>query len=640
MLGTVLKRLLPSRSRFFRTRFAHVYALYEKGDLARAERAAAAIGDAPRPDVDFLRGLISKRRGDMGQAAFHMDAAVAARAEEPAFRIGLADALFALGRYADALQHYDIALASERLDATARVSALRDAGRCHSNLGNVALASEYVRKALALAPDDPSIRNYLAIALYTEMRVDDARAALEPLVRMGAAGMRLRRALFLPTIYDSQAEMDAVRTRFSAELDEVLERDEPFLTDPPGQIAATAFHLAYHNRNNAALLAKLCRAVRHVYPDAAPRPLARRRRGRRIRVGFISTFFHLHSVGRTTIGFIRDLPRDRFSVHVVAIGARDDALRRGIEEAADVYVNLPRDLAAVRRALEEAELDVLVFADIGMDPLTYALALFRFAPVQAVSWGHSETSGLDTIDYFLSAAGVEIEGADTHYTERLVRPDAFFLGGYQRPSLPPALTRAELGLPQNGRLYACLQPVFKLHPDIDPVFARILERDEQAQILVMGPKPYPAARLRERLARALGENVSRIHLLEPMVQPRYHATLAAADVALDPLYFGGCNSSCEAMALGVPLVTLPGDHLHGRFTLGLYREMGVDTCVAKDADHYVELACRLAGDADLHEAVSRDLVARSAVLYDRKDITLAYADFLEQASAERLSAGI
>jgi predicted O-linked N-acetylglucosamine transferase (SPINDLY family) len=115
-----------------------------------------------------------------------------------------------------------------------------------------------------------------------------------------------------------------------------------------------------------------------------------------------------------------------------------------------------------------------------------------------------------------------------------------------------------------------------------------------------------------------------------MAQPRYHATMKAADVALDPLYFGGCNSSCEAMAFGVPLVTIPGDHLHGRFTLGLYREMGIETCVASDVDDYVERACRLAGDAELRAAVSRDIVERCDALYDRKDITLAYADFLEQ----------
>jgi protein O-GlcNAc transferase len=637
MLGAVLKRLLPRRLSLFRARFADVHALYEKGDLDRAERASRRIADAPPADVHFLQGLIAKKRGDMVRAALCMRAAVEARGDEPAFHLNLAEALFALGRYADALEHYDTVLASESLEGSARLSALRDAGRCHTKLGDMARGCEYFEEALAIAPDDLAVCNYLSTALHGEMRSEEGRAALEPLVRARGAGMRLRRALFLPAVYDNQAEIDSVRERFSRELDEVLERDEPHIADPAGQIAVTAFHLAYHNRNNAALLAKLCRAVRHIYPAAATSPSPARRRTGRLRVGFVSSFFHLHSVGRTTIGFIRDLPRDRFAVHVFAIDPRGDAMRQQIEKASDVYVKLARDFTSVRRALAEAELDVLVFADIGMEPLTYALALSRFAPVQAVSWGHSETSGLDTIDYYLSAAGVEIGSADAHYTERLIRPQAFFLGGYERPPLPPPMTRDELGLPDNARLYACLQPAFKLHPDIDPVFARLLERDEKAQILVMAPKPYPAARLRERFARTLGENAARIRLLPGMAQARYHATMRAADVALDPLYFGGCNSSAEAMAFGVPLVTLPGDHLHGRFTFGLYREMGLDTCVAKDVDDYVDIACRLAGDGDARAVVSRDILERSGVLYDRRDITLAYADFLDEAIRARVT---
>ena len=634
MLGSMLKRLLPRRLGFRSTRFADVYALYEKGDLARAERASTAIGDAQRPDVDFLRGLIAEKRGDLVHAAVFMDAAVAARADEPVFRLRLAQVLFALQRYDAALEHYAAALASDSLDNASRVSALRDAGRCHTKRGEMARGCEYLEQALALAPGDPAICNYLSTALYAETRIAEARRTLEPMVDARIGGMRLRRALFLPAVYESQAEIDEVRARFSDELDEVLAADEPHISDPAAEVGVTGFNLAYHNRNNAPLLAKVCRAMRHVCPTcsqaAPPRPA---RRGGRIRIGFVSSFFQLHSVARTTIGFIRDLPRDRFEVRVFAIDPRDDAMRRDIENAADAYMRLPRDLADIRKAIEDAALDILVFADIGMDPLTYALALWRLAPVQAVSWGHSDTSGVDTIDYYLSADGVEIESADTHYTERLVRPRAFFLGGYERPRLAQPMSREALGLPSGAHLYGCLQPVFKLHPDIDAVFGALLDRDARAEIVLLESKVHAAATVRKRFARTLGPLASRIRFLPSMPMERYVATLAALDVALDPLYFGGCNSSCEALALGVPLVTLPGEHLYGRFTLGLYREMGIDACVATGVDDYIERALRFANEQDLRDEVSRELVARSGVLYGRKDITLAYADFFEELFA-------
>jgi predicted O-linked N-acetylglucosamine transferase (SPINDLY family) len=374
--------------------------------------------------------------------------------------------------------------------------------------------------------------------------------------------------------------------------------------------------------------------MRHVCPVAGQSALPKRPpRGKRIRIGFVSSFFQLHSVARTTIGFIRDLPRERFEVHVFAIEPADDAMRRAVESAADVYVKLTRELAAIRRAIEDTALDVLVFADLGMDPVTYALALWRLAPLQAVSWGHSDTSGIDTIDCYLSARGVEIDAAQAHYTERLVRPDAFFLGGYERPRLAHPAGREALGLPAQARLYGCLQPVFKLHPDIDHVLGALLERDARAEIVLLESKAHAAALVRERFARTLGPLARRIRFLPALPMDRYVATLAAMDVALDPLYFGGCNSSCEALALGVPLVTLPGEHLYGRFTLGLYREMGIEDCVAASVDDYVERAHRLASDRDYRGAVSREIASRSGVLFDRKDITLAYADFFEDALA-------
>ncbi|HEX2827168.1 MAG TPA: hypothetical protein VHP37_12530 [Burkholderiales bacterium] len=634
MLGSVLKRLLPQRLTFRRTRFADVYALYERGELARAERDSAAIGDAERPDIDFLRGLIAKKRSDPVAAALAMEAAAAARPGETAFHFALADVLFALHRFESALEHYEAALAGAKLDSASRVSALRDAGRAYIRLGQTARGCAYLERALEHAPGDPAIVNYLSTALYREARIPEAWRAIEPLVRAGLGGMRLRRALFLPAVYESQTEIDAVRARFSQELDEVLDAREPHIADPAAEVGVTGFNLAYHNRNNAPLLAKLCRAMRHLCPAAAQAaPPKRAPRGRRLRIGFVSSFFQLHSVARTTIGFIRDLPRERFEVHVFAIEPAQDAMGRAVESAADVYVKLARDLGAIRRAVADAALDVLVFADVGMDPITYALALWRLAPVQAVSWGHSDTSGVDTIDYYLSAEGVEIESADAHYTERLVRPRAFFLGGYERPRLAQPIGREALGLPADVRLYGCLQPVFKLHPDIDAVLVALLERDARAEIVLLESKAHAAELVRRRFARTLGPLASRIRFLPALPMDRYVATLAAMDVALDPLYFGGCNSSCEALALGVPLVTLPGAHLYGRFTLGLYRELGIEDCVAASVEDYVERAHRLANDRDYRTAVSRELAERSGALFDRKDITLAYADFLEEAFA-------
>ena len=129
-----------------------------------------------------------------------------------------------------------------------------------------------------------------------------------------------------------------------------------------------------------------------------------------------------------------------------AVTPQDDDLRCEIEALVDSSIVLPGDLQAAREAISEARLDVLFYPDIGMDPVTYFLAQARLAPVQCATWGHPVTTGMPTIDYFLSCDAAEPEGAETHYSEILVR-----LGGlpfsYRRPSHPnPLGSRADFDL--------------------------------------------------------------------------------------------------------------------------------------------------------------------------------------------------
>src|SRR5204862_6093476 len=132
-----------------------------------------------------------------------------------------------------------------------------------------------------------------------------------------------------------------------------------------------------------------------------------------------------------TLGLVRDLPRSEIEVQVFSIGAPDDALARAFAAGADRFVALPARLEDVRAAIAQAEPDVLLFADIGMHPLTYFLAQHRLAPVQMMTWGHPVTSGIDAMDWYLSAQALEREDAQSHYSERLLRLQAFFLPGYE-----------------------------------------------------------------------------------------------------------------------------------------------------------------------------------------------------------------
>src|SRR5262249_21247251 len=155
--------------------------------------------------------------------------------------------------------------------------------------------------------------------------------------------------------------------------------------------------------------------------------------------------------------------RQRFTVVVLSLGRYDDETARLIRQHTDEYVELPANLPLARHLVADQHLDVLVYADVGLEPVTSSLAHSRLAPVQCVTWGHPVTSGIPTLDYFLSTEALETEEAQSHYTEKLVRLKALPIC-YARPSPPtPLRPRGYFGLPQHGSLYACPQSPFKLH---------------------------------------------------------------------------------------------------------------------------------------------------------------------------------
>jgi predicted O-linked N-acetylglucosamine transferase (SPINDLY family) len=492
-------------------------------------------------------------------------------------------------------------------------------------------ALAWYRRILELEPGNSDALLCLAV-LQEDADVEQARRFMDRYiaVQQDAAG-RLRRALMLPAIVDSKEHIDEVTGRLEQDLRELTSERYAPIRHPEFEVGATPFFLAYYGRNPKPLLAKVARACRSVYPTETECRRKLFASGRRLRIGFVSTHFYDHSVARTMYGFVRDLPRQSFEVHVFAIAPRADRWNELIRGAADHYAALPLDLERARDTIAEAKLDIVFFTDIGMDPLTYFLAFWRLAPLQLDSWGHSVTSGIDTIDYYVSHDEVELPEAQTHYSEKLVRLPGYFMPRYLKPAFagqrPPR---------SNKRFYHCPQNLFKLHPDFDAALKAILERDPQGEVvLVDSGRPW-TAQLRGRLRRTLGALEARVRIVPRMAHEYFLQHLAAADVVLDPFYFGGCNSSCDAFALAVPIATLPGFLLPGRFTLGLYGAMGIEGCVASSAAEFVEIALRLGQDERYRESVVEKISQRSARLFDRPDCGQALgAELLRIAEESR-----
>jgi protein O-GlcNAc transferase len=590
----MLKRLLQA----FASKRGHTvqegFRLFEAGDLAGAGAICREIldSDGSLAEAHYLLALIAERELRVDEAIAGFERAAALQPTEPAYVLTLGNLL------------------------------VWNAGRMDEGIAMLERGAELARgspsEGDARNDLDRALRQY-ADTLHQQSDTEAARGVAARLIRQPSdTAARLRRTLMLPPMLESHEAIPMVRERFSAELDDLLAGPVGRLPSPETSIGMTAFYLSYHGLNDAPLLARLGQLVRRCYPDARTDAVRRPARARR-RVGFVSTYFQSHSIARTTVGWIRDLPRDRYEVHVVSIapGAGDPRAEE-IRRAADHYTEVPATIEAARDALVAAGLDVLIFADIGMHPLTYYLAYWRMAPLQLVAWGHPSTTGIDSIDGFISAHSLEPAGSESQYTERLVKVGGYFMPSYGRPPRTPAGDRSLLGLPAGVPLYGCPQTLFKLHPDFDRALVSLLSKDERSRVVLIDANAHWARRLRERFARA-GGDVRRLIFLPHQTSQGFHELLACCDVLLDPFHFGGNNSSMEGFAFGVPIVTLPAGFLRGRFTVGHYDEMDYHDCVVDTPERYVELAHRLATEPDAREAAHRRILERSPVLFDRPD---------------------
>ncbi len=450
------------------------------------------------------------------------------------------------------------------------------------------------------------------------------------------AGWKIRKALSVPIIPASVDEIETCRSQLVNDL-ENLQRQGLQLDDPGSEVGATSFHLAYHNLPNrtlqqciASLFMSVCPALGFQAPHVAGRVVTDTGK---IRVGFLSAYFRSHTIGKLNIGFIEKLARDVFEVVVFQYPGKEDELSRRIEVAADDVIMLSRRLENDQSLVAEQKLDILFYPDLGMDPYTYFLSFARLAPVQAVAWGHPDTTGLPEMDYFVSSSLLEPEGATEHYSEKLVTLPTLPTF-YYRPEIPKRkYTRAGFGLDDKDVIYLCPQTLFKFHPDFDELIADILLRDRQGVLVLIddGCGGHWNRHLLDRLRGRLQDGVDRLVFVPRMDKLKFMGLLDVADAVLDISTFSGGNSSLEAFAMNVPIVTLPGDHMRSRVTAACYRQMGLDALIAKDKEAYVALAIRLAHDQSFRGRMRAEIRDSAHRLFECEEAVTAFEEFLKSS---------
>ena len=221
------------------------------------------------------------------------------------------------------------------------------------------------------------------------------------------------------------------------------------------------------------------------YPRFADRPsMPAHPTGEPLRIGIVSGYFYSHPVWKIIVkGWIENLDKSKICLYGYSTGKRRDNETDSAKRCFSRFVENMYSFEDWCNTIVNDNLHAIIYPEIGMDPATIRLAALRLAPVQCVSWGHPDTSGLPTIDYYLSGDLMEPPDGDDAYTEQLVRlPN---LSIYYTPHEVPGAEadRGMFGLRPRSVLYHCCQTLFKFLPQYDEIFPRIAQQVGDCQFL-------------------------------------------------------------------------------------------------------------------------------------------------------------
>jgi len=588
----------------------------------------------------------------------------------------LALALRTEGRLEQARAHFEAALALDpnRADVHANL------GVVMQEQGNLRGAIECYRRALALRPDLAGVHYNLAQALRAQSNVSPAIAEVRQAIRLDPAnadahfflghmlhiqGLRsealssFARAIALrpnfvqarwsstmtelAVAYGPGESPEESRAAFAASLAS-LEHwlDEARPTDAfRGVGSMQPYYLAYHDESNVGLLSRygdLCARLMAQWWSAQGLALPAARRAGKLRIGIASGTIYDQSVWTAIVkGWCRHLDQDRFELHLLYTGKTVDRETELARSLVPRFVDRKKNLREWVDEILSRRFDVLVYPEIGMDPVCIQLASLRLAPAQAAAWGHPETTGLPTIDYYLSAQAFEPPGAQANYRERLVTLPG--MGCFYEPH-DVAVTAPRIDdrfFDSSSILLLCAGTPYKYDPRHDGVFVEIARKVAACRLVFVDDnQPNLSRMLQKRLELAFAdaglEFGKHAAFVPHQDRPAFHELMQRADVLLDTIGFSGFNTAMQALECGLPIVAYEGQFMRGRFASGLLRQTGLAELVATTEAAYVELVARLANDvAYLQRIRGRIADSGAALLRDRTAIA-SLEDFLTAAA--------
>ncbi len=479
------------------------------------------------------------------------------------------------------------------LEAAGLLTALHIEAKCAQE----ALAAW--RECAALAPDDPYTIFLRARIYLLEGERVAARKALTPLID----------ASMPPAIAEKVYNLAGQCARFLGDAEDAVKFYERARDAAPDLAlrALNASNVLFNRHYLPATLAEDKRAAEEygaLFADVHPFDHTEHRAGKRLRIGYLSPDVREHVVLSFSYALMTALDRSRFEVTVYALNA-EDAYTEKMRQSVEHFRNLGQHSAEeAAHAIYRDGIDILVELAGHTAGMTLPILSHHPAPVQISGIGYFASTGLSAVDYFLADPILAAGDAEEGFTEELlILPQSHFC--WQPLHTPPAPDHAPVA--ERAIVFGSFNNFTKLNNGVLRVWAEILRRVPKSRLLLKTDVFSFADARAEALHRLEAAGIPPDRVDAEGSSKDYLAAYNRMDIALDPFPYPGGGTTCDALYMGVPVVTLAGESLGSRFGASLLENIGAGALVAHSEEAYIACAVSLANDAEMLDALHAGL---------------------------------
>ena len=467
---------------------------------------------------------------------------------------------------------------------------------------------QILKKIIDINIKEPNALTMLIFNLEDQDKISEAKEFISLGLKENVLdeNWKFKQMIMQPIIKLDIKEIDIERSIIEKNVDKVLSEQKEFSFNIDNHLIKPAhFSLSYDHNDNLIINKKFIKFFKKIYPELNTVYKINNFNNSKIKIGFISEYFTDHTIGKLFKGIILNLDSKIFDINIF----HTDKTKKGkiLQEFLDAEKKqliknhfLPKLFKEKQKLILKHNLDILFYPEIGLSLQLYYLSFLKLAKIQITSWGHPETTGNPSIDYFLTSKLIESTENQKNFSEKLIFSDLLPMY-YYYPKVKNKLNLDDLN---KKDIFSCPQTLFKIHPDFDQIIAKVQKDNKKAKFyFIKDANNTLYKKLLVRFKKNQNIDVDRITFLDGLNWEEYINHCGKSTVLLDPLHYGAGNSFYESMVYGTPTITMPTKYTKSRLVLGAYKQMEIEDLkfdpIAKSVDNYVEKIIELNNKKDL-----------------------------------------